>query len=337
MRIALLCDEIKYGPECPDKELLVGALRPYYIGKEFAKLGHEVTLFSPYPKGEKREGISYIPLKLHKQSGPFDVAIARNWYMLADIQTKHCYVWMGDDGDCIFAERRWELCPRAKFVVESSFMLGKYKPFTSVHSVIPYGIREEVYSNKPSWDKRWNIFTSCVWDPCRHVVEMVEAFRLIAKDFSEARLHMFGSSANWGRTRDMYTDIVTSAIAASGVADRIVIHGTIPHNQMIQALGPMGIFVHLTSRETFGVAVREAMAAGIPVCSNHCEGLNQVAYWPDCKQDPRLASEEIAHLLSDRDYYEKCSKMNRDSVQGISWPDVTKTWLHLLEADGCFA
>ena len=91
--------------------------------------------------------------------------------------------------------------------------------------------------------------------------ELVKAFALYHRDFEpEARLILIGDTS----VAD-YVDRVRQEADRAQVADRVVIRGKVPDDQLRSAFGAAGIFVSLSEHEGFGVPILEAMAARVPV------------------------------------------------------------------------
>ena len=95
--------------------------------------------------------------------------------------------------------------------------------------------------------------------PHKRVMLLVNAFREVKKKIPTAELHIIGSGPGLQSVRNN----------ASAIKD-CYIHGFLPENQMIDLLKSAWLFVLPSEREGSGLAVLEAMAAGVPfVTVNH--------------------------------------------------------------------
>jgi glycosyltransferase involved in cell wall biosynthesis len=92
---------------------------------------------------------------------------------------------------------------------------------------------------------------------------------------------------------------------AAGIADRVVFTGAEPHAR--EALCAMDILAAPSEQETFGLAVLEAMAAGLPVLYTTCPPLDELGdpsmapHATKLKAEPALFREAISRKLSTLD------------------------------------
>ena len=89
--------------------------------------------------------------------------------------------------------------------------------------------------------------------PHKNVKLLVDAFRVVKKKIPSAELHIIGSGSELQLVRNK----------AEGIKDCFV-HGFLPEEQMIDYLKSAWLFVLPSEREGSGLAVLEAMAAGVP-------------------------------------------------------------------------
>lgn len=62
----------------------------------------------------------------------------------------------------------------------------------------------------------------------------------------------------------------------AGVADRLLLHGVLQHEQLADALAAMDVFAFASTSETQGMVLTEAMAAGLPVVALDASGVREV-------------------------------------------------------------
>lgn len=97
------------------------------------------------------------------------------------------------------------------------------------------------------------------WTANKNVHLIIEAFARVEDD--RATLHLIGDSQ-----RDPgYTHQVRARIARDDLGQRVIEHGSLAPSEVDPMLMSSHIFVHAARHESYGSAVVEAMAAGLPV------------------------------------------------------------------------
>lgn len=97
------------------------------------------------------------------------------------------------------------------------------------------------------------------------LVSLLRAFALVARERPEVRLFVVGD----GPLRD---DLMAEA-AALGVAERVIFSGPMPFSEVPQHLTAADAFAYASLNETQGLAIVEAMAAGLPVVAMDAPGV----------------------------------------------------------------
>lgn len=80
-------------------------------------------------------------------------------------------------------------------------------------------------------------------------------------DATMATLHLVGSP----EADPQYARRVRARIARDDLRDRVTVHGALPPDEVAALLTAGDIFVHPSRHESYGSAISEAMAAGLPV------------------------------------------------------------------------
>lgn len=81
---------------------------------------------------------------------------------------------------------------------------------------------------------------------------------------AELRSRGIDASLTWLGDGPLRAEIAEAA-AAAGVADRLRLDGAVPRQAVIETLRESDVFILPTRSETFGVAIAEALVAGVPV------------------------------------------------------------------------
>ena len=104
-------------------------------------------------------------------------------------------------------------------------------------------------------------------DPIKDQATLIRAFADVAKDHPQAELWLIGDGERAWQLCDL--------AAGEGVDDRVVFWG--PRRDIAELLGQMDVFAFSTSRdEGFGIALIEAMAAGLPVVASDVPACREV-------------------------------------------------------------
>ncbi|MCB6607642.1 glycosyltransferase [[Clostridium] symbiosum] len=96
---------------------------------------------------------------------------------------------------------------------------------------------------------------------------LVVTFIKLINKFSDIQLYIFGE----GSEREK----LESLISSHNVQDNIFLMGLRGREEIAEALKKSGTFILLSRSETFGVAMIEALAAGVPVITTRCGGAEE--------------------------------------------------------------
>ena len=315
MRIVIVNDDTRWGSRDPDVARLGAAsLAPEYLARALRARGHAVRRQSALG-GEQLPG-----------GEPQDAAIlSRNRYLADTVEAGVKLLWTGDEHNA----ERWEDYPDVRTVCTSRYLAEVVGCRVPVAAVVPVGVPDALFGIPIDPVRRVRCYTCGVWDPCRGVLEGMAAFALTAS--SGARLELFGDGRLWGREPDAYAAAVQSAVAASD--GNCVAHGTVSHTAMLAALPRLGILVHLATSETCGVAVTEAMAAGIPVVTTGAAALAELGI-ERCCQSIDEAADELGRLMADPAYYRRAATHNRECVRDRAWSRVAERWERAIHLAG---
>jgi glycosyltransferase involved in cell wall biosynthesis len=104
-------------------------------------------------------------------------------------------------------------------------------------------------------------------DYAKDQATLIRALAEVAKEHPQAELWLVGDGLRAGELCDL--------AGAEGVADRVVFWG--PRSDVPELLGQMDVFAFSTTRdEGFGIALIEAMAAGLPVIASDVPACREV-------------------------------------------------------------
>ncbi|MEZ7505864.1 glycosyltransferase family 4 protein [Flavobacterium sp. Arc2] len=91
------------------------------------------------------------------------------------------------------------------------------------------------------------------------------AFKSFRDRFPSAELHLFGKSFGIGEEANLW------AINKS-CSENVFFHGQLNFDRLIREMSAMDVFLHTSKQESFGMALVEAMAMGMPVIAGNNSG-----------------------------------------------------------------
>jgi glycosyltransferase involved in cell wall biosynthesis len=151
-------------------------------------------------------------------------------------------------------------------------------------------------------------------EPRKDLPTLVRAFTALATELPH-RLVLAGL-AGWGAGE------LATAVAASGVADRVLVPGYVPEADKAALLTGADVFAYPSRYEGFGLPVLEAMACGTPVVTTTGGSLPEVAgdaaTLVDPGDDAALAA-AIAKLATDPAARQDAAARGRRRAAGFTW------------------
>lgn len=127
----------------------------------------------------------------------------------------------------------------------------------------------------------------------------------------------------------------TNLVSDLGLTEHVTFTGAIPNEELFTYYQSHSVFLNTTSYESFGVAVVEAAACGIPVVSNK---VGEIPYiWQDEKNilmvEDLNASDfanQIFKLWENDELRLKISLAARKNAESFSWEKIKPFWIKLL-------
>lgn len=99
--------------------------------------------------------------------------------------------------------------------------------------------------------------------PIKNVADLLEAARIVREGAPEFSLHLAG-----GPRRQDYLDGQRRRAEELGLADHVKFLGSLSRGELSRELAAAACLVSSSLQETFGIAIAEAMAAGVPVVAS---------------------------------------------------------------------
>ncbi|MGH9283702.1 MAG: glycosyltransferase family 4 protein, partial [Acidimicrobiales bacterium] len=144
---------------------------------------------------------------------------------------------------------------------------------------------------------------------------MVKAFRRVAATRPDVLLVVAGDGADRGAVRDLRVEHRA----------RVVMLGNVPHAKLPPYHAASELFcASATGRESFGIVLVEAMAAGLPVVASDIAGYREVVragvdglLVPP--RDPEALAQAIERLLDDPETAKRLAAAGRERAERFSW------------------
>ena len=196
--------------------------------------------------------------------------------------------------------------------------------FPGDYKVIPNGVdisRFEAAEPIERWrDGIRNIFFVGRLENRKGVMDLLKAYRLLRKAGCECRLLLAGAGPLEKQVRRYLLTRRTGGVE---------LLGRISETEKTRLFATADVFVApATGRESFGIVLLEAMAAGKPIVASDIHGYRSVVRRGEQgllvpPQNPRALAGALARLLSDDALRERMGASGRERVRQFSWENVT--------------
>jgi len=121
------------------------------------------------------------------------------------------------------------------------------------------------------------------------------------------------------------------------LADKILFVGQVSNEELYKYYQSHSIYLNTTAYESFGVAVLEAAACGIPIVSTK---VGEIPYiWEEekeillCDANAIIMAEKVTEIFASSELAKKMSLNARKKAESFDWKNVKKQWIALLKGD----
>lgn len=156
-----------------------------------------------------------------------------------------------------------------EFSTVSDYMARELrKPLGHLPQVVPNPVADYVITSgspRPASRSRKIAMVCNGWTAFKNPEPALLAFAQWRQTERDAELHLFGADFGRGEKAQKWVE-------ARGLGDGMAFHGAMPHRQLIASLSGLDALLHPSLEESFGVALAEAMALGLPVVAGRCSG-----------------------------------------------------------------
>lgn len=170
----------------------------------------------------------------------------------------------------------------------------------------------------------------------RRFEDIIEAVKILRNDGYQVRLQIIGDFTHRDIARAYYGQLVR-LVRALHLEDRIVFSGTVSDAALLRAYYESDIFVSATHMQTWGLAVFEALATGLPIVISRTIGAAEVLTDGETALliepgNPPAIARAIRRLVDDAVLYERLSKDGAAFVRDtLSWEKYARTMLAVFE------
>lgn len=216
-------------------------------------------------------------------------------------------------------------------IVDTPYVSGSLRPTGDNLYVIPQGIFTEDFADMPHGERKLPIVACLgVIHPRKGHHLTLEAFAHVKAKVPQARLVIAGTS-----TIAAYAEMLRKRVAELGMTDEVEILTDLTRSDVLALLGRSRLFALHSQEESQGIALCEALAAGLPVVSTRVGG---IPYVVEDREDGFLIpygdvttfADAIILLLTDDSLHATMSARAKTASRRFNWTgiagDVSKVY-----------
>jgi len=205
-------------------------------------------------------------------------------------------------------------------------LFGKDIPRNKV-SYVFNGLNFSEIAKAPQGDK---IYDACFAGGLRHtkgIYDIVPVWSRVCKYKEDAKLLVAGA----GTPRIVRG--LREKIAEAGLQDNIVLAGALDSATLYKTLKQSKVFISLSHEEGWGISVREALAAGLPVVAFDLPAFSRLGnnIITIGKFDHVVFADSVVELLENKEFRTMETKKGIDFVKKYGWKEIAETEFEILE------
>ena len=194
--------------------------------------------------------------------------------------------------------------------------------------VIPNGVDTELFSPAPEGegeqDGKQRIVCVGRLIERKGVWELLEAFALAAEELPRAQLDLVGSGN--------LEQLLQRRIEERGLAERITLHGSVPHEDLPLYLRNSSVFVLPSHAEGMSNALLEGMSCGLPVVVTDTGGTQELVKGNGIvvpMREPKALAAALVELLNDEERRAAWGRVSREIALSLSWDAMALRYMGL--------
>lgn len=157
----------------------------------------------------------------------------------------------------------------SEYVRENLSLKYKDKNFLLLPNCVPSELID--IDAKKSNSSEYKIFCNARMAKGKGVEKLIEAFKLVSKEYENCKLYLCGGDFHFIDKEDFSLTINEYNKTCS--EDKIIVFDNIPRHKIPEILSKMDLVVLPTEMETFGLAALEVLTIGIPLLCTHSGNL----------------------------------------------------------------
>lgn len=190
--------------------------------------------------------------------------------------------------------------------------------------VIPQGIQSQYLSLSPKPTNEPIILSVGSISQRKGHLFLIKAFENVHRQIPAAKLIIAGSLAE-----EIYLAQMREEIENCRLQESVDILTNIPQEELLQHYQTASIYALHSQEESQGIALVEAMAAGLPVVSTTVGGIpyvvmNEESGLLSAYRDIDSFAHNIIRLLDDKDLRDKMAQSAREIAQNYSWTNIAQ-------------
>ncbi len=264
-------------------------------------------------------------LHFHEPFVPFLSPIVLRESRSVNIATFHAYAGFSPSyefGSRVLRGYAERLHGRIAVSAAARHFIDRY--FPGDYKVIPNGVDLERFRAAvpiARWqDGRQNVLFVGRHEPRKGLIDLLKGYRIMRKAGCECRLLVVGSGP---QEREARRYVMTRRLHG------VEFLGRVSDAQKAQLFRTADVYVSpATGRESFGIVLLEAMAAGTPIVCSDIHGYKGVVRRNEQgllvpPHDPKAIAAATLQLLGDPDLRRRMGESGRARAEEFSWPRVT--------------
>jgi len=348
------------------------ALHIFYLERHFTRMGHEVKVIAPASKVISSFDDRFIPIgsprpvptsgsiarvtlspwlsskikavlerenfdviHLHEPLMPMLCTTVLRLSQTANIGTFHaCHGSPGYDFAKPFGKlilKRWFRRLHGKIAVSKPAMEFANNYFPGYYNIIPNGVDIDRFSPNVSpidefCDGKLNILFVSRLEKRKGLNYLLEAFNQVKQEIPNSRLIIVGPGT---RLRRKYE----KQVVRNGLTD-VVFTGLVPYDELPRYYKTADVFcAPAIGRESFGIILLEAMAAGKPIVASNIEGYagvvsHEVEGLLVPPRDKEVLARALISLLTDQSLRQEMGARGRVKALRYSWERIAHSVLN---------
>jgi len=189
--------------------------------------------------------------------------------------------------------------------------------------VIPNGVADEFLKAhvSPQWGRM--IFVGRL-EPQKRLDLVLKAFHIASKQLDDLELHIIGSGS-------LYSQLLSASKQTTG----LYVHGAISPSkttELVSELRKSWVFVTASEFETYGVAMAESLAMGLPIILTQTPNngaINDIVKNAQNSlivkhNDPKAIADAIERLHNNEELWKRLSLNAKNRTALFSWDDISR-------------